>query len=52
MSVVIDISLTPLQFMKDGKIYNLTEVIKDGETRLLITADEVAPADSELIKEI
>ncbi len=53
MSVVIDITMTPIQFSKDGKLYTLSEVIKDNN-KLLITAEEVdsAPEFNEIIENI
>ena len=45
--VVIDLTITPIQFTKDGKIYNITEVMTNGKTGLLISAEQVVPAEQE-----
>lgn len=48
MSVVVDLTITPIQFMKDGKLYNVGEILKNGEHGLTIFLDEKLPSEEQV----
>jgi len=55
MSVVVELTPTNIQFMIDGKLYNVTEIIKDGLTGRIVYLDELKvaenPIDNVIIEE-
>jgi hypothetical protein len=46
MTVIVDLTPTNINFMYNGQIYVILEIMQDGNKKLIITA-EVAPAVEE-----